>query len=239
MKETNKSFRNVFNMMTNNANTKSANTNINTNVPIKKTKDILEIRRIKIRSLYEREDKILRAEMGTRNLKIDEQSTMREVDRRKEEEISFLKENLKTVNYKKQTPLHVQTQVKVNVESELDRKLRHYSENLDVLKIEDFMSRKKMQDDLLININLQMEKLKFGLNDKSYEEKVAHDYFKSKRESNENEFKDYKQINTSNNINNTNNYNNYNNFSKEQLTTPMIPKNDRNVIVNKLNNKFF
>ena len=35
------------------------------------------------------------------------------------------------------------------------------------------MTRKKLQDELLDKINSQMEKLKFGLNDKNYEEQLA------------------------------------------------------------------
>jgi hypothetical protein len=85
----------------------------------------------------------------------------------------------------------------INLESELDMSLRKYTENIDKLKFEDFMTRKQMQDNLLSNINVHMEKLKFGLNDKSYEEKAAqewlHDY-------NDKFTKNYEHSNTSNKI---------------------------------------
>jgi hypothetical protein len=64
------------------------------------------------------------------------------------------------------------------LEEELDNHLSKYTQNLEKLKYEDFLTRKKMQDDLLSNINNQMDKLKYGLNDKSYEEKAAQEWIR-------------------------------------------------------------
>jgi hypothetical protein len=68
----------------------------------------------------------------------------------------------------------------LHLEDELNSSLKKYYENLDHLKIEDFMTRKKMQDQLLQKINSQMEKLNFGLNDKSYEEKIAKEWVEAR-----------------------------------------------------------
>jgi hypothetical protein len=59
-----------------------------------------------------------------------------------------------------------------------------YSSQIDNLKYVDFISRKRIQDELLKNINFQMEKLKYGLNTKSYEEKIAEEYYSSYKNQN-------------------------------------------------------
>jgi hypothetical protein len=102
-----------------------------------------------------------------------------------------------------------------NQNEELDRTIKKYNENLEKLKFEDFMSRKQMQDDLLDKINSQMEKLKFGLNDKNYEEKLANDWVEERR-------KKIEQISKEKNENEILNYNNYNNYNRHQINSSHI-----------------
>jgi hypothetical protein len=54
------------------------------------------------------------------------------------------------------------------VNKQLDQSLSKYNNQLEKLKIDDFLTRKKMQDELLKKINFKMEKIKLGLNEKTY-----------------------------------------------------------------------
>jgi hypothetical protein len=54
------------------------------------------------------------------------------------------------------------------VNKQLDQSINKYNNHLEKLKIDDFLTRKKLQDELLNKINFKMEKIKLGLNDKTY-----------------------------------------------------------------------
>jgi hypothetical protein len=54
------------------------------------------------------------------------------------------------------------------INKELELSVNKYNSNLEKLKIDDFLARKKLQDELLYKINFKMDKLKNGLNDKFY-----------------------------------------------------------------------
>jgi hypothetical protein len=71
-----------------------------------------------------------------------------------------------------------------NQNKELNNIYDKYSLQIGNLKYVDFISRKRIQDELLKNINFQMEKLKYGLNSKSYEEKIAEEYYSSYKNQN-------------------------------------------------------
>lgn len=56
---------------------------------------------------------------------------------------------------------------------ELDYAIKKYSDNFDKLKVDDFLSRKKIQDDLLNKINMKLAKINHDINDKIYQEQFA------------------------------------------------------------------
>lgn len=60
-----------------------------------------------------------------------------------------------------------------NVNKELDYAIKKYADNLDKLKVDEFMSRKKIQDDLLQKINSKLTKINHEMNDKIYQEDIA------------------------------------------------------------------
>ena len=67
----------------------------------------------------------------------------------------------------------------VRTDNKLDNAISNYYENLEKLKIEDFIMRKKVQDELLNKINHKMERIKNGLNDKTYfKEDIYKDWYK-------------------------------------------------------------
>ena len=56
---------------------------------------------------------------------------------------------------------------------ELDYAIKRYADNFDKLKVDDFLSRKKIQDDLLNKINMKLAKINHDINDKIYQEQFA------------------------------------------------------------------
>ena len=56
---------------------------------------------------------------------------------------------------------------------ELNYAIKKYSDNFDKLKVDDFLSRKKIQDDLLNKINMKLAKINHDINDKIYQEQFA------------------------------------------------------------------
>ena len=65
---------------------------------------------------------------------------------------------------------------KYDVNKELDYAIKKYSDNFDKLKVDDFLSRKKIQDDLLNKINSKLLKINHEINDKIYQEKFAYQW---------------------------------------------------------------
>lgn len=66
-----------------------------------------------------------------------------------------------------------------DVNRELDLAIKKYADNLDKLKVDEFMSRKKIQDDLLKKINSKLVKINHEMNDKIYQENIAEQWFNS------------------------------------------------------------
>jgi hypothetical protein len=63
-----------------------------------------------------------------------------------------------------------------SINIELDNKIKKYNQNLEKLKLDDFNARKRIQDDLISKINFKLEQLNEGLNDKSFQEKLAQEW---------------------------------------------------------------
>ena len=71
--------------------------------------------------------------------------------------------------------------------SDIDAEINGYSDYYNKLKVDEFMSKKKIQDDLLNQINQKLNNINKNINDKAYQENLAFQYFQNKnRINNEN-----------------------------------------------------
>jgi hypothetical protein len=178
----------------------------------RKMHDLVEIRRKKLKELYELENTKFEYEMISKGNKIalkDEYKKETEIINRKTPEIKEVpdRKNLYNIDkynfsisgndiinndlnsFDKKVTLTPNRDLEINKtynqhkhKNELDVTIKLYNDNLEKLKLEDFMSRKRLQDDLLEKITKQMDKLRYGLNDKSYQEKLAEQWNNERRE---------------------------------------------------------
>lgn len=158
-------------------------------------------------------------ELKNKNRGISGQSTNRPLTENKKNYEKFNEELPKCSLWKQTT----------RIEEELDNNLCKYTQNLEKLKYEDFLIRKKMQDDLLSNINIQMDKLKYGLNDKSYEEKAAQEWIREYTEK-INNYEHNSYMNFSNLIRSKPSYNDNFNNNYMQIKSPLLKKQGSNYI---------
>lgn len=80
-----------------------------------------------------------------------------------------------------QNILHNKQQfIQYDVNKELDYAIKKYSDNFDKLKVDDFLSRKNIQDDLLNKINSKLLKINHEINDKIYQEQFAYQWSQNK-----------------------------------------------------------
>ena len=71
--------------------------------------------------------------------------------------------------------------------SDIDNEINGYNDYYNKLRVDEFMSKKKIQDDLLNQINQKLDKINKNINDKTYQEYLAFQYFQNKnRINNEN-----------------------------------------------------
>ena len=71
--------------------------------------------------------------------------------------------------------------------SDIDNEINGYNDYYNKLRVDEFMSKKKIQDDLLNQINQKLDKINKNINDKTYQEYLAFQYFQNKnRVNNEN-----------------------------------------------------
>ena len=68
--------------------------------------------------------------------------------------------------------------------TDLDEELNGYTDYYNKLKVDEFMSKKRIQDDLLNQINQKLDKINKNINDKSYQENLAFQYFQNKNQLN-------------------------------------------------------
>ena len=68
--------------------------------------------------------------------------------------------------------------------TDIDEELNGYSDYYNKLKIDEFMSKKRIQDDLLNQINQKLNNINKNINDKSYQENLAFQYFQNKNQLN-------------------------------------------------------
>ena len=68
--------------------------------------------------------------------------------------------------------------------TDIDEELNGYSDYYNKLKIDEFMSKKRIQDDLLNQINQKLNNINKNINDKSYQENLALQYFQNKNQLN-------------------------------------------------------
>jgi len=64
--------------------------------------------------------------------------------------------------------------------SDIDAEINGYTDYYNKLRIDEFMSKKRMQDDLLSQINQKLDKINKNINDKTYQENLAFQYFQNK-----------------------------------------------------------
>ncbi len=187
----------------------------------RKLKDLIEIRRKKLKELYENEIINLKYEMISGknikkefefliddNIKYSERSKIvSDSNNRQDRNVTQFSQSTNCQNYSDNThsndklipqnsnyyplpkinPLanNQQILIKKNPQyqnnSNIDNSIKLQLKNLENLKLEDFYSRKKLQDDLLDKIRKQMEKLRFGINDKYYQEKLANDWYEERK----------------------------------------------------------
>jgi len=67
---------------------------------------------------------------------------------------------------------------------DIDSEINNYSDYYNKLKIDEFMSKKRIQDDLLNQINQKLDKINKNINDKTYQENLAFQYFQNKKQIN-------------------------------------------------------
>ena len=70
--------------------------------------------------------------------------------------------------------------------SDIDNEINGYNDYYNKLRVDEFMSKKKIQDDLLNQINQKLDKINKNINDKTYQEYIALQYFQNKKINNEN-----------------------------------------------------
>jgi len=154
-----------------------------------KKKELLLRRNKKLKELYEKDKEMFEHQLqkkGNKNLKINRslndvnisnisRNNNRKFDNTKND---FIIENSNFLIHSNKENIHLS----YDMNSELDKSIKKYNQNLDQLKIDDFMSRKKLQDDLLFKINNQMEKLNTELKDQYYEEHLAQIWLKELEE---------------------------------------------------------
>ena len=70
--------------------------------------------------------------------------------------------------------------------SDIDNEINGYNDYYNKLRVDEFMSKKKIQDDLLNQINQKLDKINKNINDKTYQEYLALQYFQNKKINNEN-----------------------------------------------------
>jgi hypothetical protein len=148
----------------------------------RKIKDLVEIRRKKLREMYEIEEANLELEIKG---KIKTANT-----HKKQEEKSHIQSSNKTGNKNNHVKNENPTPMKENTSSlnnycpnynfsannqlnPIDSSLNAFYNNYENLKLEDFYSKKKLNDILLQKITKQIENLQYTMNDKSYQEKMA------------------------------------------------------------------
>ena len=68
--------------------------------------------------------------------------------------------------------------------TDIDEELNGYSDYYNKLKVDEFMSKKRIQDDLLNQINQKLNNINKNINDKSYQENLAFQYFQNKNQLN-------------------------------------------------------
>ena len=64
--------------------------------------------------------------------------------------------------------------------SDIDAEISGYTDYYNKLRIDEFMSKKRIQDDLLSQINQKLDKINKNINDKTYQENLAFQYFQNK-----------------------------------------------------------
>ena len=70
--------------------------------------------------------------------------------------------------------------------SDIDNEINGYNDYYNKLRVDEFMTKKKIQDDLLNQINQKLDKINKNINDKTYQEYLALQYFQNKKINNEN-----------------------------------------------------
>ena len=64
--------------------------------------------------------------------------------------------------------------------TEIDAEINGYSDYYNQLRVDEYMSKKRIQDDLLNQINQKLNKINRNINDKTYQENLAFQYFQNK-----------------------------------------------------------
>ena len=67
---------------------------------------------------------------------------------------------------------------------DIDSEINNYSDYYNKLKVDEFMSKKRIQDDLLNQINQKLDKINKNINDKTYQENLDFQYFQNKKQIN-------------------------------------------------------
>ena len=66
---------------------------------------------------------------------------------------------------------------KLIINKELDHAIFKYKENLDKLKLEEFLNKKNYQDELIYKINNKLNRYNKELDEKVYQEKLATEWY--------------------------------------------------------------
>lgn len=66
---------------------------------------------------------------------------------------------------------------KLIINKELDNAIFKYNDNLDKLKLEEFLNKKKYQDELIYKINNKLSRYNKELDEKVYQEKLANEWY--------------------------------------------------------------
>lgn len=66
---------------------------------------------------------------------------------------------------------------KLIINKELDNAIFKYNENLDKLKLEEFLNKKKNQDELIYKINNKLNRYNREIDEKVYQEKLASEWY--------------------------------------------------------------
>ena len=120
-------------------------------------------------------DILLNKENGQSNIKNNNQQRNQEQEYYIRNNINQQNNNINIINNKESYKYG---------NTDIDEELNGYSDYYNKLKIDEFMSKKRIQDDLLNQINQKLNNINKNINDKSYQENLAFQYFQNKNQLN-------------------------------------------------------